>query len=95
MRVHRFVDDLCMIRLKDREEGSACLGRRSCVTVPSERRSMNFQRLQYPAASEAPAGGQAGAARRCRRAGHLREVVRYAEVFLSIFGKMKSLGGRS
>ena len=33
-----------MIRLKVREEGSACLGRRLCVTVPPAERSLNSLR---------------------------------------------------
>ncbi|MFU8882176.1 MAG: hypothetical protein ACNA7Q_07395, partial [Rhodobacterales bacterium] len=85
--------DLCMTPFWPQDEGSACLGWRSGGPGPNAPTSHETQPLQRVGPSEAPAGGQAGAARRCRRAGDIGNGACYAEVFAYENAAKVSLGG--
>jgi len=54
--------------ISTRNEGSACLGERICLVVKSLQNLSNNHRYQYAQMVNAPAEGQAGAARCCHRA---------------------------
>ena len=53
-----------------RDQGSACLGRRKRVAVQKVIAQNDRPKFQSVDRVQAPAEGQAGATRRCRRVGH-------------------------